>query len=63
MYKRQVSVHIGWDEKVVEQKLDDAVNTITWDTIKGVNENTATTDKENPADWWDTVTVDGERCV
>ena len=56
----KVSVHIGWDEKVVEQKLDDAVNTITWDTIKGVNENTATTDKENPADWWDTVTVDGE---
>ncbi len=56
----KVSVHIGWDEKVVEQKLDDAVNTITWDTIKGANENTATIGKENQADWWDTVTVDGE---
>lgn len=56
----KVRVHIGWDEKVVEQKLDDAVNTITWDTIKGDNENTAETKKENSADWWDTVTVDGQ---
>lgn len=56
----KVRVNIGWDEKIVEQKLDDAVETITWDTIKGANENTAVTEKENPADWWDTVTVEGE---
>lgn len=56
----KVRVHIGWDEEVVKQKLDDAVETITWDTIKGTNENTAVTGKENPADWWDTVIVEGE---
>lgn len=56
----KVRVHIGWDEKAVEQKLDAAVNTITWDTIKGANENTAETKKEHPADWWDTVTVEGQ---
>ena len=56
----QTRVHIGWDVSTIEGKLDTALEGLTWDTIKGNNTNTSATGKENPADWWDTVTVEGE---
>ncbi len=54
----KVRVHIGWDEKTVQNKIDTAISeSLTWDAIKGENTSTATVSKENEADWWDTVTV------
>lgn len=57
----KVRVHIGWDTDKVQENIDAAMaEQLTWDKIKGTNSNTATTGKESEADWWDTVTVDGE---
>lgn len=57
----KVRVHIGWDTDKVQENIDAAIaENLTWDKIKGTNQNTATTGKESEADWWDTVTVDGE---
>ena len=57
----KVRVHIGWDTDKVQENIDAAIaEQLTWDKIKGTNSNTAKTGKESKADWWDTVTVNGE---
>ena len=55
----KVRVHIGWDSAYIENRLDEAVATITWDTIRGGNENSATVSQE-AGSWWQTVTVEGQ---
>lgn len=51
-------VHIGWANDYLEDYLSSAVNSITWEQIRGENTNTATVTQDEG--WWYTVTVDGQ---
>lgn len=52
-----VRVNIGWDVDYVDQMLQDVMDTVTWDTIKGENENTST---DQVKDGWMRTIVDGK---
>ena len=52
-----VRVNIGWDVNYVDQMLQDVMDTVTWDTIKGENENTST---DQVKDGWMRTIVDGK---
>ncbi len=56
-----VTVHIGWSEEFADDYMLNAAKSITWDMIRGQNENGSTTTggKEGDSEWWETVTVDG----
>lgn len=53
-----MTVHIGWANDYLEDYLSRAVNSITWEQIRGKNANTATVAQDEG--WWYTVTVDGQ---
>lgn len=53
-----MTVHIGWANDYLEDYLSSAVNSITWEQIRGENTNTATVTQDEG--WWYTVTVDGQ---
>ena len=52
-----VRVHIGWDAEYVQNLLDEAMNKITWDSIKGSNTNTS---KDEFSDGWNRTVVEGD---
>ena len=53
----KTNVHIGWSFKKVEEMTDAAIAKVTWDAIKGNNDNTSSL---SDAGGWKTVTVDGQ---
>ena len=56
-----MTVHIGWSEEFADDYMLNAAKSITWDMIRGQNENSSTTigGTDSDAEWWETVKVDG----
>ncbi len=55
----KVRAHIGWDTAYVEEMLSKAMESVTWDSIKGENTNTAEEQQEAGNSWMHTV-VNGD---
>ncbi|MFR2531226.1 MAG: immunoglobulin-like domain-containing protein [Anaerovoracaceae bacterium] len=53
----KVRVHIGWDFDYVEELLDAAMEKVTWDTIKGSNDNASS---EQEIGGWTHTVVEGK---